>query len=152
MPGADPDPKIAGLRELVPLPGMSDAELGRVVDLLDDLAVPGGTVLMREGRPGQDCFVIADGEAAVVVEGRAITTLGPGAFIGEMALLSGKPRSATVTAMTPMRLLTIPVNAFVALLADSEVARFLLDTMAARLQVNAALTASESPGATEPRG
>lgn len=131
---ADIAPRIASLRGLVDLEGLPDADIGRVVELLDELVVPGGTVLMREGRPGQDCFLIASGEAEIVVEGREFPPLGRGTFVGEMALLAGKPRSATVTAITPMRLFTIPVNGFLALLDDSEVARRLLRTMASRLQ------------------
>ena len=63
---------------------------------------------MREGHAdGVGFFVIADGTAAVSVEGRTLATIGPGDYFGEMAMLTKQPRAATVTAETPLRCLTI---------------------------------------------
>ena len=113
---------------------MTDSDVAQTAELVDDLAVPPGTVLMREGRPGQDCFLVVAGNAEIEVDGRAVATIGPGDFIGDMALLDGKPRSVTVTATTEMQLFTIPALAFATLLGTSDVARALLQTMAHRMR------------------
>ena len=58
-------------------------------------------MLCREGGTGRDCYVVIEGEAAVTIDGDDIDVVGPGGFFGEMALLDGGPRVATVTATTP---------------------------------------------------
>ena len=85
--------------------GFDDAELDRVAELADDVEADAGAVLTEQGKPGQECFIIRDGTANVYVGGEHINTLGPGTVVGEMALLSNRPRSATVVAETPMQLL-----------------------------------------------
>jgi CRP/FNR family cyclic AMP-dependent transcriptional regulator len=69
-------------------------------------------VLCREGHIGRQAFVILDGEAAVDISGTRVGTLGPGNVVGEMALIDHGPRSATVTALSPMTVLTLSVHEF----------------------------------------
>ena len=71
---------------------------------------------MEEGDRGREFFVIISGNVEVRRKGRKLATLGPGNFVGEMALLSREPRSATVTALTPLDVLVIIDRAFIALL------------------------------------
>jgi CRP-like cAMP-binding protein len=75
-------------------------------------------VLARAGEPGQEFFMIVDGTARVDVNPKKQIRLGPGAFFGEMSLLDGGPRSATVVAETPVRLLVINRRNFSTLLTD----------------------------------
>ena len=73
-------------------------------------------MLIQEGERGREFFVIVSGEVEVRRKGRKIATLGPGSFVGEMALLSKTPRNATVTAATPLDVLVITDRAFLDLL------------------------------------
>jgi CRP-like cAMP-binding protein len=77
-----------------------------------EIKVEPGQVLCREGESGHDFFIILEGEANVTIGGRQIATLGPSQFFGEMALLDGGPRIATVAAATPMRLLALSRQEF----------------------------------------
>jgi CRP-like cAMP-binding protein len=92
------------LGELDLFAACSRAELQRVEQLITPVHLPAGRVLMREGTIGHEFIVIAEGDAAVRVEGSVapLAVIGPGGFVGEMALLNHEPRSATVTAITPL--------------------------------------------------
>jgi CRP-like cAMP-binding protein len=98
--------------------GLSDEELNRVGELVDQVDAEAGAVLTEQGKPGQKCFVIIEGTAAVVVGGERLTTLGPGELVGEMALIDNRPRSATVRATTSMKLLSLDVKSFRTLLDE----------------------------------
>jgi MFS family permease len=74
---------------------------------LTRVAATPGVVLMREGDPGDRFYIVADGELELSREGRAMATLGPGSYFGEIALLTDHPRTATVTASTPSTLLAL---------------------------------------------
>ena len=80
--------------------------------------MPEGRVLMRQGEPGREAFVICDGQARVAIRGKKSVHLGPGACFGEMALLDTAPRSATVTAESDMRLLVLGSREFSTLIDD----------------------------------
>ncbi len=84
----------------------SRRELARVESLLTMVTVPAGHVLIREGRTGNEFLIIASGEAEVTKStghGNAkVAELGDGEFVGEIALLQGVPRTATVTAKTDL--------------------------------------------------
>lgn len=98
--------------------GFSPDELQRVGQLVHEVDAEEGALLTEQGKPGQDCFVIVDGEAAVVIGGETVTTLGPGELVGEMSLIDNRPRSATVQAKTPMKLLSLDVKSFRTLLDE----------------------------------
>jgi CRP-like cAMP-binding protein len=70
-------------------------------------SVSAGTTLIREGEYSYDFAVIAEGEAEVTRGGERLATLGRGEFFGEIGVLEGRQRGATVTASTPMRLVTL---------------------------------------------
>jgi CRP/FNR family transcriptional regulator, cyclic AMP receptor protein len=110
-------------------------DLGRVASLVDEIDAPKGKVLTRQGEPGWECFVIAEGEAKASVRGRRSTVLGPGSFFGEMALLDGGPRSATVTAETDMHLLVLTSRGFSTLIEEVPVvAQRIMRGLAERLR------------------
>jgi CRP-like cAMP-binding protein len=98
--------------------GLSADELHRVGELVDQVDAEEGAILTEQGKPGQKCYVIIEGTAAVVVGGERLTTLGPGELVGEMALIDNRPRSATVRATTPMKLLSLDVKSFRTLLDE----------------------------------
>jgi CRP-like cAMP-binding protein len=123
----------------------SKRDLRRIAALADERDVADGTELIREGEPGSEFYVVVDGEVEVRRRGRRVARLGPGSFVGEIALLSRSPRTATVVATTPLRVLAITGRDFVALL-DSlpelwlKVAR----TLADRVDADEALDATET--------
>ena len=97
----------------------SKQELQRIASIADQLDVREGKVLITEGERGREFFVIVDGEVEVRRKGKKVTTLGPGSFVGEIALLSRIPRVATVTAVTPASVLVITDRAFMDLCEKS---------------------------------
>src|ERR1700681_4887590 len=92
------------------------AELDTIVSVTTPLDFGAGKVLCREGERGDEFFVIVDGEVAVTSAAGRVATMGPGDFFGEMALLDGGPRIATVTTTTPARMLVLTRQEFNALL------------------------------------
>lgn len=104
--------KIALLEQIPTFRGLSSRELSQVAALADEVEVKAGQRLATAGETGHEFFVIVEGQAAVRTAGGRRVRLGPGDFIGEMSLLDGEPRSATVEAVTPMRLLVIAHREF----------------------------------------
>ena len=97
--------------------GLSRNELLEIAKVTEDLEVEAGKALTREGQSGSEFFVIVDGDVSVTKEGQEIRTLGPGDFFGEIALLEDTPRTATVTAKTPLRFFVLTRQAFRSMLA-----------------------------------
>jgi len=128
------NPQVDALRRLPRLRGLGDRDLGRLAEALDEAELQPGAVLTREGRVAQDWYLIVDGDADVTIRGEVVARLGPGEFVGEMALVSGGPRSATVRAATPMRVLTGHKSVFTDLLDHAPVARTMLAHMTDRLR------------------
>jgi CRP-like cAMP-binding protein len=94
--------------EAIPLfARMPEEERNRVAGVCSDVAVDAGTTLVTEGDFGHAMFVITEGTADVVRDGEVLTTLGPGDVFGEIAVLSGGRRTATVVATSPMRVVTV---------------------------------------------
>ena len=87
-----------------------------IAQIADEVDFREGRVLIEEGERGREFFVIVSGEVEVRRKGRKVATLGPGSFVGEMALLSKAPRTATVAAVTDLDVLVIADRAFLALL------------------------------------
>jgi CRP/FNR family cyclic AMP-dependent transcriptional regulator len=115
--------------------GCSPDEIDRIAGLTTQIDVAAGRVLCEEGQPGEEFFVIAEGEAKVVRGGQEIARLGAGNFFGEMALLDGGARVATVTAATPMKLLVLNRGEFRSLVEVSTmIDRRILEAIATRLR------------------
>jgi CRP-like cAMP-binding protein len=108
----------------VPLFGsLSEQDLAAVAGQAGERAVTAGTVVAPEGDPGEEFFVIESGTAAVTRDGARLSTLGPGDFFGEIALLREERRVATVTATSPMVLIVMTGAAFRALDATAPAVR-----------------------------
>jgi len=86
---------------------LSDRELGEVVQVAKRVEYPAGATIAREGEPGLGFHLILEGNAEVSVGGASRGILGPGDYFGEISLLDGGPRSATVATTTPMQTLSI---------------------------------------------
>jgi CRP-like cAMP-binding protein len=97
----------ARLRELDLFSGLSGRDLDEVARLTDEVDVEAGRVLGREGDVAYEFFVIEEGTASVDVDGQHVVDLGPGEWFGEIGLLAAERRTATVTALTSMRLAVI---------------------------------------------
>ena len=113
----------------------SNRELRTIRRALEEITVPAGRVLCEEGTIGREFFLIVDGQASVRRGGRKVSTLGPGQYFGELALLDRRPRSASVISDTEMDLLVLDQRQFNGLLdAAPPLARKLLAAMATRLR------------------
>jgi CRP/FNR family transcriptional regulator, cyclic AMP receptor protein len=132
------DAKLELLRQVPLFAGCSKKELGEISTLADELSFPSGTKLIEEGRQGHEFFVLVEGEVDVRAKGRKVNTLSDGAFFGEMALVSQRPRNATVTTSSPVRVLVVHEQAFRRLLHDSPSIQLkVLQTLADRAAENA---------------
>lgn len=101
----------------------------------DEVTIAEGKTIVEEGKPGHEFFLILEGDAVVSRNGRKVTTLGPGEYFGELALLDRGPRSATVKAASDIRVLVLGQREFAGVLDEVPgLARKLLTTMAGRLR------------------
>lgn len=91
---------------------MSKRDLQKIAKASDEIEVPAGKVLVEQGSRGREAFVIVEGTATVKRNGRKVASFGPGDHFGELALLDGGERTATVVADTPMRVLVIGSREF----------------------------------------
>jgi CRP/FNR family transcriptional regulator, cyclic AMP receptor protein len=96
---------------------LSRGELMELAKATEDMEVEEGRALTREGESGREFFVIIEGEVAVTKDGSEIRKMGPGDFFGEIALIEDTPRTATVTAATPLRFFVLTRQSFRSLLA-----------------------------------
>ena len=129
------DPKIALLKSIPIFEGLGEHQVERIARLVDEVDVPRGRVLMRQGEPGNEMFIVVDGSFTIDRDGNAIRECSVGAALGELAILSEGPRTATVTANGPGRLLVVGHREFHALLdVAPEIARHLLVNLARQLR------------------
>ena len=112
----------------------SKKELGLLAQIADEIDLPEGKTLMREGDRGREFFVLVEGSADVRRRNRKVNTLGGGDFFGEIALVSQRPRTATVTTSSPVRALVVTEQSFRSLLDRApEVQRKVLQALADRV-------------------
>ena len=123
------------LLKRVPLFGScSKTDLDAIGRIADELDLPAGRTLIREGARGREFFALAEGEVEVRRQGRKVATMRDGDFFGEIALLADTPRTSTVTTTTPVRLLVITDRAFARLLeSEPRIRAKVLEAVAARL-------------------
>lgn len=113
----------------------SGREMQMIVRVVREIPHAAGTVIAREGEPGVGLFVILSGSADVSIGGRKKATLGPGDFFGEIALLDGGPRTATVTAKTDVQMIGLTEWVFRGLMVEHpSIALKTLQQMAGRLR------------------
>jgi CRP/FNR family transcriptional regulator, cyclic AMP receptor protein len=110
--------KIELLANVPLFAGLSKRELGDVALVADELDVPSGKTIIREGERGREFIVIESGTVDVVRQGRAVRQLGAGDWVGEIALIADISRTATVTTTSDTRILVITDRAFAKLVRD----------------------------------
>jgi CRP-like cAMP-binding protein len=129
------DSKTDQLAQVRLFSAFNKKELALIAKASDEVDVSAGKELVKEGSPGHEFFLILKGDAAVRRNGRKVTTLGPGQYFGELALLDRGPRNATVVAETPMQLLVLGQREFAGVLDEVPVlAHKMLTIMAARVR------------------
>jgi CRP-like cAMP-binding protein len=114
---APKDPKVELIRSVPLFASCSAASIGEILRLADEIDVPAGRVLIREGSSAQEFFIIVSGSVRVERGGKVLAHMGPGEFLGEIALVDHGPRTATVTVDEPSRLLVLGPREFRSLLA-----------------------------------
>jgi CRP/FNR family cyclic AMP-dependent transcriptional regulator len=129
------DSKIDQLSKVQLFSTFNKKELNTLARASDDVSVPAGKELVRQGSPGHEFFLILDGECSVRRNGRHVATLNPGDYFGELALLDRGSRNATVVAETPVTLLVLGQREFGGVLDELPVlAHKMLTIMAHRLR------------------
>jgi CRP/FNR family cyclic AMP-dependent transcriptional regulator len=114
--------------------GLSKKQLRRISSLMTRIDRPAGQVLTTEGQPGLEFFIVLDGEVEVRQGDRVIATRRAGEYVGEIALLDQRPRTATVVAITPVSVEVLSRREFMSLLVQApELSEQILATMAQRL-------------------
>jgi CRP/FNR family cyclic AMP-dependent transcriptional regulator len=129
------DEKLELLRRIPLFNACDRHQIERLGMLADEIDVPDGKVLMRQGDSGHDMMIAVSGKVRVERDGERINTLGPGDFFGEMALIDGGPRTATVIAEGPTRLLVVGHRDFHSLMDEfPEISRQVMNTLAHRVR------------------
>jgi CRP/FNR family cyclic AMP-dependent transcriptional regulator len=128
------DAKVKALGTAPLFEGLSYKELQELAKLADELQVDAGRVLTRQGETGREFFVLMDGEVDIERGGQSLGTRGAGDFIGEIAILEDVPRTATVTAKTPLKFFVLTAQSFRSVVdRHPDVERKVLRALARRL-------------------
>lgn len=128
------DTKVQALKRIPLFEDLSRKELTELARMTEDVEVPEGKVLCKEGEVGNEFFVIIEGEAEVTRRGKHVATDRGGEFFGEISLLERSKRVATVTAKTPLRFFVLTGQDFRHLLDENpRVERKVLHALAKRV-------------------
>jgi CRP-like cAMP-binding protein len=131
------DEKLEQLRRVPLFAGMGHSDIERLGAIAESVDVPDGQVLTREGAPGREFFIVLAGRVRISQGDRAIRELGAGDFLGEIALIDGKPRTATAIADGPTHLLVVDRSGFLALMDSYPSVRLsVLEALASRLRAH----------------
>lgn len=132
----DRQSSVEELLAKVPLfQGLSKKHLRRISGLATRLDEPAGKVLAREGEHGYEFIIIVEGEVEVRRGDDVIATVGPSDYVGEIALLDNRPRTATLVTKTPVVIEVLDRREFRTLLSDQpELSEEVMATMAQRLE------------------
>jgi CRP/FNR family transcriptional regulator, cyclic AMP receptor protein len=126
--------KVELIKRVPLFAGCSRRELAEVAGIADEIEMPAGSALTREGATGHEFLVLAEGSAEVKRKGKTVNQLSSGDFLGEIALITGVPRTATVTTTRPSRMLVITARDFKGLLRRMPSLQMkVLDALASRL-------------------
>ena len=129
-----PDTKASALSRAPLFEGLSRKDLIALAKVTEDMDVPAGKVLCKQGDIGHEFFVILEGEADVTRGGEHVATLGAGEMFGEIALLEHVKRTATVTAKTPLHFFVMTSQSFWSLIDHHpKIEREVLRTLARRV-------------------
>ena len=110
------DARVELLRKVSLFETLSKSDLRELASIADEIDLPEGKVLMKEGDTGREFFVVVEGGVRVSRNGRKVIDLGPGDWVGEIALITTGPRTATVVTTSPVHALVIVDREFRALM------------------------------------
>ena len=113
------DAKIELLKRVPLFESCSKTELAKIAAVADEVSLPAGRDLTKEGAPGREFVVLVEGAAEVRRKGKVINQLSDGDFLGEIALVADVPRTATVTTTWPSRILLLTDRSFRSLLRET---------------------------------
>jgi CRP-like cAMP-binding protein len=116
---APADPKLELIAAVPLFAGLSKGEIEFLGRLMDDVDVPDGKVLTREGAVGGEFFIVVDGTIRIERGGKEINRLGRGDFLGEIALIDQGRRTATAVAEGPARLMVLTTTGFASMLGQN---------------------------------
>lgn len=136
-----PSPTVTLLRRVPWLADVPPRELDDIGRRCDELVVDAGSVLMTQGAYDASVMLIVEGTAQVMKHGTTVASVGAGEIIGEVAAIDRRPRTATVVAETPMRLLVVAPRDTEVFLAHPAVSRAMLTKMARRFRTDPTLAA-----------
>jgi hypothetical protein len=138
------------LRNVEILKPLSGHELDMVADWLDVALFNAGEVLVRQGQPGDSFYIIVNGRVSVRVDDREVATLSDRDHFGEMSLMTGEPRMATVVAMADTQVLVIDRHCFESVLRANPAIAGELSTQLERIHVEN-VTKLQAHGAADAR-
>jgi len=113
------DPKLDLIASVPLFSGLDRREVEFLGRLMDDVDVADGKALTREGAHGGEFFIVVEGAVRIDRDGKEINRLGPGDFLGEIALIDQGPRTATATAEGPCRVMVLTTSAFTSMLRQN---------------------------------
>ena len=126
--------KVELIKKVPLVAHLSKRQLEQIAQIADEIDLREGKEMTRQGSRGREFFVLLEGDADVTKDGRRINRMGAGDFFGEIALVSDTPRTATVTATSPVRALVITDRSFKRLMSDTpEIQAKVLSALADRL-------------------
>ena len=134
MPVPNPMTRLPALRPVSIFRGLNKAALFQVARRAVEVSHPKGTVLVREGDPGDSLCIIVDGAVDILKDDHVVAQLEAGDYFGELSLIDGEPRSATVVAVEDVVLLTLSSSAFDSLLGDPYFCRGILRSLSERFR------------------
>ena len=133
------DQRVTKLKAVPLFAHCTAKQLAFIITQVEDMDFAAGRVLCREGQSGADFFVLLSGTADVTRKGRKIQTMKAGDFFGEIALVDGGPRTATVTTTAPSRCLVLGPRQFQNVLhQDADIANSVMKALATRVRANGA--------------
>ncbi len=113
------DPKLDLIASVPLFAGLDRREIEFLGTLMDDVDVADGKVLTREGARGGEFFIVVEGTVRIDRDGRELNRLGPGEFLGEIALIDQGVRTATATAEGPCRVMVLTGASFASMLSQN---------------------------------
>ena len=126
--------RVDVLRPVPLFAGLSGRDLDQLGTLAREVELPDGHTVIREGERGRELYALVEGQAKITRNGRRVSTMHPGDFFGEIALVTGVPRTTSVVTESPVRMLVLTHADFQRLLREQPaIGRKVLESLAQRL-------------------